>query len=600
MPKLFNDGWEEQQKRQPLSAAAAPAAAAAAAAARPATSVNLSLFVRWQRLEFYRQPLESSRRLFPLLQQLQQAADCLKATLSEALGRLAKSRQHLLPLLQHLLELREQQQQLFKKEALCIQQLAPAATGEAAAATAAAPTRDIDAVGAAFQALLDISGQQQYSPQQQQLLQKNWKHGSEATTAAATAAAAEATVAATAQCSETSNQYAVLWEALADLHSHPTYLLQCPQQLLRLRRQLLQQQLQQQLLAEGPWGEPMRFAAGKEAPRTLTAALRWVPRAAAAEAAVFVSLLQLLYTRGGAAALGIQKQQQQQQQEKRHGFSADASDVCERSDEAAESHFPLVDQQQQQQQEQQQQQQLQPQLQQQQQVRGWLPLSDAATLPTEAGSSAATLQELLNPAALLEGSLEALHGPLPAQLAAVLDSSINSSSTSTSSCGITAFKIGLLLEQAAAAIEQAIAAAVQNSPQKRLEREQHQQQQQQQRQPLLVRFLLDLSTRVLDRLETQWDSSALLLPQLSAAAAAEWAPAAEEGAPPRSSLPPFLTAFASRLQDLLLAYAASLSSLQQPQQQFQQQPQQQQQQQPTRAVSRLETLVGRDVSRCLN
>ncbi|CDJ39051.1 hypothetical protein ETH_00029620 [Eimeria tenella] len=235
-----------------------------------------------------------------------------------------------------------------------------------------------------------------------------------------------------------------------------------------------------------------------------------------------------LYTRGGAAALGIQKHQQQQQ----HGFSADASDVCERSDEAAESHFPLVNQQQQQQQEQQQQQQLQPQLQQQQQVRGWLPLSDAATLPTEAGSSAATLQELLNPAALLEGSLEALHGPLAAQLAAVLDSSINSTSTSTSSCGITAFKIGLLLEQAAAATEQAIAAAVQNSPEKRLEREQHQQQQQQQRQPLLVRFLLDLSTRVLDRLETQWDSSALLLPlpQLSAAATAEWAPAAEEGA----------------------------------------------------------------------
>ncbi|XP_026192238.1 uncharacterized protein LOC113147102 [Cyclospora cayetanensis] len=594
---------------------------AAGASARLPTTVGLSLFVRRQRLETYRQQLHAFRRVFPLLQQLQQAAESLNSTLATALGRLAKSRLHLLPLLQQLLKLRQEQQQLSNKEATCtaiLERLSvppqalealtrPLPPQESASLPAArAPDgrkpQEVHAVSRELHTTVDALATVQ---QRRHLLQKL------AAAASADFPLIESLLLQTRELSDLGQERlfllvlhrlqqlgpfsrdTVLWEALTNLHGYPAYLLQCLQQLLRLRRHLLRQGFER-----AAWTPRDAVVGSRDTPRPLRSSVEWLSHAAAEEAEIFVAVLDLLFAKGGAAALGIAELQQGRRanvaaespvESMGAPMSSAASHVNRASAEEAAEGGPfleelptLVEQQVQQQQQEEDPERHEP-------TKGWLPMSDAPTLPAEAGGSAATLQQLLDPVALLDGALEVLHAPLTALVTTALESN---SSKKSGDGGISALKVALLLQGEAAAIEEAVAASLRISPQQRLET--NQQQNQPPRKLLLVSHVLDLHEKAIEVFEAQWDSSALQLPQLSPATAARWNPCGENEEARRSSgTPSFLSRFAARLQDMLLTHASFLPSV------VTQQEAQQMQMRET-SLQRLEALVGRDVPRCVN
>ncbi|KAL8424863.1 hypothetical protein Efla_001668 [Eimeria flavescens] len=681
-------------------------AGALATARVPAVSpLLLYLRVRRQRLQLFRQQLRAFHQMLHPLQHLQRASETLLRTFAAAASRLVRSRQHLLPLLQRLQELRQQEQQAEEKTLLCeailsrfalsqvtlealtcplpsqaaseaetavdlahtrealhqvlekrqrLQSAAAAATADlkcsllddllqhtkdlrdvgyerlfllvllalqqlAAAATSTRLNNEDgdEAVAAAFQALTDLARRQRQRCEDQH--QQDERHMAQAIAAVAIGEA---------QGAKCRGGGALLWQALADLHDQPAYLLQCIQQVLRLRRQVLQQRFR-----AVTW-EPQEFTCADVTSRPLKNALEWVSRAAKDEAAVCVCLLQLLYYRGGSMAVGVQQLQQQQLHKQPHEqfetslqfsasdlqddkkvflrCSADQGKLCGADETAVpiqqQYEQPLYHQQLQeaerhfqpeQQQHQKQQTEMQP------PSPGWLPFLEALVLPSEAGSSAAMLSGLLSPLSLINAVLEVLHGPLAARLSKILHcSDENSNSNTMRECGILAIKAALLLQQHAANIEKALGAAVAEAPRQHFERQHQQQQGEQQKKqpkPMLAEFLLGLADEALRVFDMQWNANALQLPPLSAAAAENWLPAFGSAEPRTSTLPLFLTQFAARLQDLVLAHVTCLASgEQQPPQQQQQHELQQQHHGEALSMQQLEAVIGRDVPRVVN
>ncbi|KAL8432878.1 hypothetical protein ACSSS7_004281 [Eimeria intestinalis] len=401
---------------------------------------------------------------------------------------------------------------------------------------------------------------------------------------------------------------AALWEALADLHRHPSYVLQCLQQLLRLRRQLLVQRFM-----ASTWG-PLDFANAAEGHSPFELALEWVAVAAAEEADFFMCLSRLFRSGDDPEASGLQQQEHPQQKPTTMPRQLVAGQPSNHEGSPVSHDSPLAleraaDPEQQQQRphlrvlqetsiprQQEHQQEQEP----RHEKREWLPLSEVPTVPLGGGGGGATVTQLLSPLPLIEAALEVLEGPLAARLSKLLSSDTHSNSSSN--CGILALKAAFSLQRVAAKIEVILAAAAAQASQHRCV---EQQDEQLERKPMLPKFLLDLAEKALVAFEDQWELSALQLPQLSAATAAKWSPTAGAWEPRTSSLPSFLTHFAARLQDLLVAVAACLppgqqEAQQEEERQLQQEDQKQQGDEEISPLQRLDALLGRDVLRAAN
>ncbi|KAL8273003.1 hypothetical protein Esti_003056 [Eimeria stiedai] len=478
-----------------------------------------------------------------------------------------------------------------------LQQLAAAAT-----ATRGSVRDNRDPIATSVQALHKVTKRLQKGTEQQQHM---------------TPPAAYSVTQADAAEAEVSADDAALWEALADLYRHPAYVLQCLQQLLRLRRQLLVQRFM-----AATWG-PLEIANAAEVQSPFELALEWVAGAAAEEADFFMCLSRLFPSFESLEVLGVQQQEHPQQRpvttptqivagqfSSHEGVPASHDSELELEGIAAEDFQMSRDPQRApEEQLQQQQQYLSKELssphrqkhQQEQELRHeWLPLSEVPILPWKGGGGGATVLQLLSPLPLIDAALEVLEGPLAARLSKLLSSDPHSSN---SNCGILALKAAFSLLRVAARIEQIFAAvAAQSSPQK----SEQQQDEQLQRKAMLSKFLLELAEKALAAFEDQWEAAALHLPQLSAATAAKWSPTAGAWEPRTSSLPSFLTHFAARLQDLLLALATCLPPEQQQtqgqeeQQQREEEDQKQQCDEEISSLQRLDALLGRDVLRAAN
>ncbi|KAL8453759.1 hypothetical protein Emed_000700 [Eimeria media] len=486
-----------------------------------------------------------------------------------------------------------------------LQQLAASAT-----ATRGSSARDTkDPISTSVQALHEITKKLQKATDQQQhmtppALGGDMREG-EVTPNQAEPAEAEVSV-----------EDAALWEALADLYRHPAYVLQCLHQLLRLRRQVLAQRFM-----ASTWG-PLEFANAAELHSPFELALEWVAVAAAEEADFFMCLSRLFPSSDDPETLEEQQQKRKQGRlvttpgqilegpsSNQDGLPASHDSVPELKRTAAEeSSNPQQNSEQQLQQGRQDlvDEGLSPRRQTHQQEqelrhekREWLPLSEVPNLPWEVEGGGPTVPQLLSPLPLIEAALEVLEGPLAARLSRLLSSDTHSRN---SNCGILALKAALSLQRVAAKIEEILAGvAAKASPQY----SKQEQDEQQQRKPVLSKFLLELAEKALLAFEDQWEAAALHLPQLTAATAAKWSPTAGAWEPGSSSLPSFLTHFAARLQDLLLALATSLppeqqQTQQQQEQQLQQEEQKQQRDEEISTLQRLDALLGRDVLRAAN
>ncbi|KAL8448591.1 hypothetical protein Emag_003906 [Eimeria magna] len=479
-----------------------------------------------------------------------------------------------------------------------LQQLAAAATATQGSARDAK-----DPIGTSIQALHEVTKRLQKGAE---------RHQHMTPPAAFPAKQAEATEA------EISEEDAALWEAMADLHRHPAYVLQSLQQLLRLRRQLLVQRFM-----ASSWG-PLDFANAAEVHSPFDLALEWMAVAAAEEAYFFMSLSRLFPS---SESLDVLELQQQEHSKRRSvttpgqivdGASSDHDGLPASYDPALQSKGAAAEedrvssnpQRNPEQQSKQEQQDLAQEIspahqhyhQQEHELRHekreWLPPSEVPTFSWEGEVGGATVPQLLSPLPLIEAALEVLEGPLAAGLSKLLSSDTHSKN---SKCGILALKAAFSLQRVAVKIEEILAAAAAQASPPRLKQEQDERLQ---RKPLLSKFLLELAEKAVLAFEDQWEATALHLPQLSAATATKWSPTAGAWEPSTSSLPSFLTNFAATLQNLLLALTSCLPpGQQQTKQQEEQQLQQEGQKQEHEEIStlhRLDALLSRDVLRAAN